>query len=225
MLSPFLVSLWKPPIPLLWGCSPPLTALAFSYAGVSSLHRTKGLPSHCCQLRPSSATYAWVPPWVFFGWWFSPWELWGVWLVVIVALPMGLQTLSAPSVLPLTPPLGSSCPVPMAGCKHLHLYCSGSGRVSQETYISCLCQQALLGISNSDWVWWLHVGWISRWCSLWMAFPSVSVPLIVRVFPLDRSNFQQNKIKIWMWWYMNVILRLRRLESRWSGIDSLISSM
>jgi hypothetical protein len=36
----------------------------------------------------------WVPPCVFFGWWFSPWELWGVWLVDIVVLPMGLHTLS-----------------------------------------------------------------------------------------------------------------------------------
>ena len=51
----------------------------------------------------------WVPPCVLFGWWFSPWELWGVWLVDIVVLPMGLQTPSAPSVLPLTPPLGSLC--------------------------------------------------------------------------------------------------------------------
>ena len=49
----------------------------------------------------------WVPPCVLFGWWFSLWELWGVWLVNIVALPMGLQIPSAPSVLPLTPPLGS----------------------------------------------------------------------------------------------------------------------
>ena len=33
------------------------------------------------------------------------WGLGGIWLVDIVVLPMGLQTLSAPSVLPLTPPL------------------------------------------------------------------------------------------------------------------------
>jgi hypothetical protein len=35
----------------------------------------------------------------------------GVWLVGIVVLPMGLQTPSAPSVLPLTPPVGSLCSV------------------------------------------------------------------------------------------------------------------
>jgi len=35
-----------------------LTVLASSYGGASSLHRTKGLPSHWCQIRPSSAIYA-----------------------------------------------------------------------------------------------------------------------------------------------------------------------
>jgi hypothetical protein len=54
---------------------------------------------------------SWVPPCVLFGWWFSPWELWEVWLVDIVVLPMELQTLSAPSVLSLTPPLGFLCSV------------------------------------------------------------------------------------------------------------------
>jgi hypothetical protein len=34
-----------------------LTTIASSYAGTSSLHRTKGLPSHLCQIRPFSATY------------------------------------------------------------------------------------------------------------------------------------------------------------------------
>jgi hypothetical protein len=32
----------------------------------------------------------WVPPCVFFGWWFSPRELWGYWLVHIVVPPRGL---------------------------------------------------------------------------------------------------------------------------------------
>ena len=34
-----------------------------------------------------------------------------VWLVDIVVLPMGLQTTSAPTVLPLTPPQGTLCSV------------------------------------------------------------------------------------------------------------------
>ena len=53
----------------------------------------------------------WAPSCILFGWWFSPCELWGVWLVDIVVLPMGLQTPSAPSVLSLTPPLGTLCSV------------------------------------------------------------------------------------------------------------------
>jgi hypothetical protein len=64
----------------------------------------------------------------------------------------------------------------MFGCIHPHLYWSGS------------CQQALLGISNSVWVWWLNMGYTSRWGSLWMAFPSISAPLFVPAFPFDRSD-------------------------------------
>jgi hypothetical protein len=149
--------LCKSPIPsslmlLLWGCSHPCTyssliALAFLYTGASSLHRTKGLPYHWCQIRSLSS--------------FSP----------LPNSSIGALVLS-----------------PMVGCEHPHLYWSGSGRASQETAVSLSCQQALLGISNSVWVWCLHVGWIPRWGSLWKAFPSVSVPLFVPVFTLDRSN-------------------------------------
>ena len=35
----------------------------------------------------------WVPPCVFFGWWFSPRDLWRYWLVHIVVPPMRMQTL------------------------------------------------------------------------------------------------------------------------------------
>jgi hypothetical protein len=76
----------------------------------------------------------------------------------------------------------------MVGCKHPHLYWSGSARASQETAIPGSCQQLLLGISNSVWDWCLQMGCIPRWDSLWMAFPSVSAPFFVPAFPLDRSN-------------------------------------
>jgi hypothetical protein len=49
----------------------------------------------------------WVSPYVLFGWWSSPLELWEVWPVDTVALPMGLQTPSAPSVLSPTPLSGT----------------------------------------------------------------------------------------------------------------------
>ena len=50
-----------PPACFYKGAHPPthssLTALAFPYTGASSLHRTKGLSSHWCLTRSSSATY------------------------------------------------------------------------------------------------------------------------------------------------------------------------
>jgi len=98
----------------------------------------------------------------------------GIWLVDVV-LPTRLQTPSASSVLPLTLSLVSPTPMlsPMVGWEYLHLYWSGSSKASQGTAIPGSCQHALLGISNSDPVWWLHMGWIPRWGSLWMAFPSL----------------------------------------------------
>jgi hypothetical protein len=77
-----------------------LPVLAFPYTGALGLHRTEGLFSHWCPTRPSSATYlagVMGPSMCTHGWWFSPWELGGVgvWLVDIIVLSMGLQTLSA----------------------------------------------------------------------------------------------------------------------------------
>ena len=65
----------------------------------------------------------------------------------------------------------------MVGCEYWPLYLSGSSRTSQETTISGSCQQALLGIHTIAWV------WILRWENLWMAFPSISAPHFVFIFP------------------------------------------
>jgi len=54
-------------------------------------------PHLLMQLEP------WVCPCVLFGWWFSPWELWFIGIAVL----MGLQAPSAPSILSLTPPMGT----------------------------------------------------------------------------------------------------------------------
>ena len=59
----------------------------------------------------------------------------------------------------------------------------GTGIFSQETTISVSCQQNLAGICNSVWAWWLYMGWIPRWCSLWMVLPSISAPNFVSVTP------------------------------------------
>ena len=72
---------------------------------------------------------------------------------------------------------------PMVGCEYPPLYLPGSGRSSQEIAVSGPFQQALLGICNSIWVWCLYMGWIPRWGSLWVAFPSVSAPHFVSIFP------------------------------------------
>jgi hypothetical protein len=70
-------------------------------------------------------------------------------LVHIVVPPSGLQTPSDPWVLSLAPPLGTLCSVQRMAL----LYLSGTGRASQETAISASCQQALVGIHSSVWVW------------------------------------------------------------------------
>ena len=71
----------------------------------------------------------------------------------------------------------------MGGWEHSPLYLSGTGRAPQEIGLSGFCQRALVGIHNSVWVQWLYIGWIPRWGSLWMVFPSVSVPHFVSVSP------------------------------------------
>jgi hypothetical protein len=50
----------------------------------------------------------------------------------------------------------------VVGWEHPPLYLSGTGRVSQERTISGSRQQALVGIHNSVWVWWLYMRWIPR---------------------------------------------------------------
>ena len=140
----------------------------------------------------------WVSPCVFFGWCFSSCEFCGVYLVDIIALPMGLQTPSAPLVFLQLPHWGS-CTHPMVACKHLQLYLSGSHCVFQETSITVSCEQAILDISNSDWDCWLHMEWIPRSDSFWMAFPSVSALLFFPAFPLDRRNSGLNFEKGWGW--------------------------
>ena len=97
----------------------------------------------------------------------------------------------------------------MPGYKHPPLYLSGSGRASQETAVSCFCQQALPGICNIVWFWWLYMEWIPRWDSFWMAFPSVSAPYFVSIlppvsilFPLLRSTEAST---LWSSFFLNFI--------------------
>ena len=102
-----LFPFWKPLSPSPSPCIPthpfPIPYIGIPLHWVSSILRTKGLFSHDgqqghpllhMQLEP------WVPPFVFFGWWFNPWELWEYCLVHSVLKSMGLQS---PLVLSLDP--------------------------------------------------------------------------------------------------------------------------
>jgi hypothetical protein len=144
-----------------------LTSLALPYTRASSLHRTKGLSFHWCPTKPSSATYAAGAMGPSLGalgdlasWYCC--SSYGVATPFFSFRPFSNFSTGVPML------------SPMVGCKHLPLCLSGSGRSSPETAISDFCQQALLGIHNSVWVWCLYMGWINRWYSLWMTFPSVS---------------------------------------------------
>jgi hypothetical protein len=132
---------------------------------------------------------------ILFGWWFSFSELWGVWLVDIIVLPMGLQTPYS-SFSPFTDSsTEDSMLSPMVGCEH------SESKASQETAISSSRQQALLGISNSVWVWCLYMEWLLRWGSLWMAFFfSISALHFVSVFPPVNIFFSLLRIEASTLW-------------------------
>jgi hypothetical protein len=65
---------------------------------------------------------------------------------------------------------------PVDDCEHPLLNFPGTGIASQDIAISGSFQQNLVGICNGAWVWWLFMGWIPRWGSLWMVLPSLSAP-------------------------------------------------
>jgi hypothetical protein len=82
---------------------------------------------------------------------------------------------------------------PIDDCEHPLLHFPGTGIASQEIAISGSCQQNLAGICNSVWVWWLFMGWIPRWDSLWIVLPSVSAPNFVSVTPSMGILFPHSK--------------------------------
>jgi hypothetical protein len=101
------------------------------------------------------------------------------WLIPLFLL-WGFKSLQLLQSFHLTSPLGYPMLSPMVGFKHPYLYWSGSGRASQKTAIPGSCQQVLLSISNSAWVWCLNMGWMPRWAvSGWPFLQSLlhSLPL------------------------------------------------
>jgi hypothetical protein len=92
---------------------------------------------------------------------------------------------------------------PIDDCEHPLLYLSDTGIASHETAISGTFQQNLAGICNSICVWWLIMGWISRWGSVWMVHPFILAPNFVSVTPSMGILFP--------------ILRRNEVSTRWSS--------
>jgi hypothetical protein len=121
--------------------------------------------------RLSSATWSagtMGSPCILFGLWVSPWEVlrggglisWYCYSSYGAANPF--------SFFRPCPNFSIGIPVlnPMFGYEHLLLYWSGYGWALQETATPGPSQQALLGISNSVWVWCLQMGWVqTAWAS------------------------------------------------------------
>jgi hypothetical protein len=94
-------------------------------------------------------------------------------------------------------------------CKHPLLNLPGTGIASHETTISGTFQQNLAGICNSVWVWWLIMGWIPGWGSLWMVHSFVLAPNFVSVTPSKGILFP--------------ILRKNEVSTHWSSFFLIFS--
>jgi hypothetical protein len=188
-----------PKAPYLLPCTSPqpthscFLALAFPCTGAYDLRHTKCLSSHRWVTRPSSATYA------------TRHTALGVLVSSYccssyrVADPFSsLGTFSSSFI-------RSPVFYPINDCEHPLLYLPGICIASQERAMSGSCQQNLAAICNSVWVWWLYMGWIPGWGSLWIVFPSVSALNFVSVtpsmgilFPILRRNEVSTLWGIWV---------------------------
>jgi hypothetical protein len=64
---------------------------------------------------------------------------------------------------------------PIDDCEHPLLYLPGTDISSHEIAISGSFQHNLAGICNSVLVWWLIMGWIPGWGSLWIVYPFLAL--------------------------------------------------
>ena len=132
---PFLFPLLKDsPISTFWPWHyPKLRHRAFTGPKVSPpIDDWLGNPLLHVQLEP------WVPPCVFFEWWFSPRELWGYWLVHIVVPPGGCKPFSSLGTFSRSFIKGSCAPSngwPWAYTSALVRHCQS---LSGDSYISLL---------------------------------------------------------------------------------------
>jgi hypothetical protein len=99
--------------------------------------------------------------------------------------------------------IGSPVFHPIDDCEYPLLYLPGTGIASQETAISGSFQQNLTGICTSVCVWWLIMGWIPGWSSLWMLHLFILAPNFVSLTPSMGILFP--------------ILRRNEISTRWSS--------
>jgi len=179
------------PSPCFYECSHPSThplfpclpTLTLPCAGAPSLHRTKGLSSYWCLSRPSSATYvAGAVAHSLVGGLVPGSNKASGCLILLLCLWSG-KTPSAPSVLFLTPPLGSpwaacglAASIHICICKALkkplrrHLY---------QAPVSIHFLSSTIKSGFGDYTWDGSSGGVS----LWKTFCSVSAPYFVSAFP------------------------------------------
>ena len=178
-------------------------ALAFPCTGAYSLYKNKGLSSQWWPTRPPSAIYAARDRAL---------------AVRVSSYCCSSYRVADPfsSLGTFTSSIGDPVFHPIADCEHPLLYLAGTGIASWETAISGFCQQNLSGIFNSVWVWWLFMGWIPGWNSLWMVFPSVSAPNFVSVsssmgilFPIQRRNKVST---LWSSFFLSILLSFFPLD-------------
>jgi len=186
MLFPFPVPLSPiPPFPALWGCSPshPTTPISPPWhsptLGNPAFRGPRASPPidhRQCHSLLHMGLEPWVPPCVLLVGGLVPGSSGGSGCCYCCSSYGVANPLSS-----FSPFSNSSIGVPMISLKLAAsiLICiiKALAEPLRRHSLSGSCQQVLLGISNSDWIWWLHMGWIPRWGSLWMTFPSDSAPL------------------------------------------------
>jgi hypothetical protein len=103
--------------------------------------------------------------------------------------------------------------------------------LSGDSHIRPLCQQALLGICNSLWVWWLYMGWIPGCSNLWMTFPLVLAPHFVSIFPLVSILFpllRSSEVStLWSSFYLSFIWSVNcvlGILNFWTNIHVFVTS-
>jgi hypothetical protein len=136
---------------------------------------------------------------------------------------MGLQIPSAPWVFSLASPLGTLCSVQwMALSIYFCIYQALADLLRRQLY-QALASKNLLASStcwhNSVWVWKLYMGWIPRWDSLWMAFPSVFVPQFVSVY-LPRGTLihllRETKVStLWSSFFLSFMWSMEWIQKMW----------